>query len=141
MIQAILNDFREYYLKLSDYLFLKRFNFKFKFYSKLCDMSCKASGKKTRLVIVGGDRKMEIWNKATVKNYQRDIKIPTLEIQKDGSSKKVIKKVSGRVPKNWGSLELNEITFYISRPNNDLTAEERKEYRDKFNSYAKRFLR
>ena len=104
-------------------------------------MSCKASGKKTRLVIVGGDRKMEIWNKAMIKNYQRDIKIPTLEIQKDGSSKKVIKKVSGRVPKNWGNLELNEITFYISRPNNDLTADERKEYRDKFNSYAKRFLR
>lgn len=140
MIEAIINDFREYYSKMSDYVFLKRFNFKFKFYKKLTDMSHMASGIKTRLVIVGEERKMEIWNKRTIDRMKKRVKVTTYEIQKDGSSKKIIKTYEGRIPSHWGNYEVNKITFY-QVGGIPLTPEEREAYKIKFQAYAKRFLR
>jgi hypothetical protein len=143
MFKLIIQDFREYYSHLSEFLFLIRFNFKMKFYSKLADFSCMASGLKTRVVITGTDRKMEVWNKRTAQRYQKPVKMIGKKIQPDGSSKNVTKFVPGRIPRNWGNIELNKVTFYIARSKDDqyVSPEEREEYRIKFNQYAKTFMR
>jgi hypothetical protein len=140
MINEIIQDFKEYKSHFNEWLFLRRFNLKLTLYSKLADMHHRASGLKTRVVIVGEDRKFEIWNKRTIERAKK----PTWRIGKirlkDGSSKKVKQMIPARIPKSWGNLEINHITFY-SVSNVKLTPEEREEYRIKFNAYAKRFLR
>ena len=140
ILSGILQDFREYRSQWNNYIFLKRFNFKFRFYKKLADMSHKASGLKTRVVIVGEDRKIEIWNKRTIERYKKPIKRTRHVKFPDGSSKKITEKTPGRIPRHWGNLELNRITFYIA-DKVQLTPQEREEYRVKFNSYANRFLK
>lgn len=140
MLKAIINDFKEYKSRFKEFVFLRRFTFKLKFYSMLADMHHKASGLKTRVVIVGKDRKMEIWNKRTIEKNKKPIVIKYREILSDGSSKMVTKTEPGRIPKHWGSLEINHITFYLVGGGSVLTPEEKEAYRIKFNNYARRFL-
>jgi len=140
MLKAIIQDFKEYKSHFNEWLFLRRFNLKLTLYSKLADMHHRASGLKTRVVIVGEDRKFEIWNKRTIERAKKStVRVGKIRL-KDGSSKNVKQVIPPRIPKNWGSLEVNHITFY-SVSNVKLTPAEREEYRIKFNSYAKRFLK
>jgi hypothetical protein len=140
MLNEIIQDFKEYKSHFNEWLFLRRFNLKLTLYSKLADMHHRATGLKTRVVIVGNDRKFEIWNKRTIDRAKR----PTIRKgklrMKDGSSKNIKQVIPARIPKSWGSLEVNRITFY-SVSNVKLTPQEREEYRIKFNEYAKRFLK
>ncbi len=143
MFKAILLDFRNYRSLLGEFLILRRFNLKLKVYSMLADMYRKATGMKTRVVIVGQEHAMEIWNRDTIKRAKK----PTIKKGKfllaDGSSKKGQKIIPPRIPKSWGNLEINRITFYctMDENGNKPTPEEREEYRLKFNAYAKRYLR
>lgn len=140
MLQAIIQDFKEYKSHFNEWLFLRRFNLKLTLYSKLADMHHRASGLKTRVVIVGEDRRMEIWNKRTIERAKKSTVMVGNIRMKDGSSKKVKQVIPPRIPKSWGSLEVNHITFY-SVSDVKLTPSEREEYRIKFNAYAKRFLK
>lgn len=140
MLNAIIQDFKEYYSHLHEWLFLKRFTTKLKFYSMLADMSHKASGLKTRVVIVGEGRKMEVWNRRTIERAKKSTYLKGKVRCKDGSSKNITSIIPPRIPKRWGNLEINHITFYCVS-GTKLTPQEREEYRIKFNAYAKRFLK
>lgn len=140
MIKEIIQDFKEYKALFTGWLGLKRFTVKLKIYSKLADMHHKATGLKTRVVIVGEEHVMEIWNKRIIEKAKKATFIKGKERLKDGSSKEVKRIVPGRIPKTWGSLEINRITFY-QVSNVKLTPEEREEYRIKFNAYAKKYLK
>jgi len=120
MLKSIINDFKEFYSWLKEFLEVKRYAIKFELARRMADMMQRAMNRQIS-VIINGNHKFEYWTSDTLKK----------------------KKKAGMIPKSWGMYELLKVTFYKTpeTANNKLNTEEREKYKRKFISYARRYMR
>lgn len=120
MLKEIINDFKEFRSWLKEFTSVKRYAIKFELARRMADMMQRAMNRQIS-VVINGNRKFEYWTSDTLKK----------------------KKKAGMVPKSWGMHELRKVTFYKTpeKANNKVDPEEREEYKRKFISYAKRYMR
>jgi len=120
LLQIIMSDFREYYHLIMKWLFYRRHALKLSLAIRVADMKQKALNKRIT-VVLNSKRKFEWWTNTDFKKAKRE----------------------KRIPKNWGALDLAQVTFYqtpIDR-NNRTSKEDRAMYKDKYLKYAERFIK
>ena len=119
LLQIIKSDFKEYSNLLKKWLFYRRHATKLSLAIRIADMKQLAFNKQIT-VILNSNRKFEWWTNTDFKTAKR----------------------KKRIPKNWGALDLAQVTFYqtpVSR-NNRTSKEDRAKFKAKYMDYAERFM-
>ncbi len=108
------SEFRELWQLILAWFNYRRFALKVELAMKVADWKQKALNKQIT-VILNRDRKFEWWTEKDFKQAKRE----------------------KRIPKQWGMLDLAQITFYrtpVNR-NNKLSKDERKKFKEKYLKY------
>ena len=124
IISIIRSDFREFTTWLHNYLVYRRHSFKMRLAIRLADMKQRAYNKQYHVMIFaeGAADKLVSVNNEDINRLKR---------------KKWL-------PKDMGMIELQRSSIFYSTPlsrNNKSSAEDRKNGREKYMKYAKKFLR
>jgi len=120
LVHIIRSDFREYNHLINKWLFFRRHALKLNLAIRVADMKQQALNKQVT-VILNSKRKFEWWTNTDFKKAKRE----------------------KRIPKNWGAIDLAQVTFYQTplNRNNRTSKEERKKYKEKYKKYAERFMK